>query len=236
MLFFDDGGVLNDNQVRGKQWQKLIGEYFQPRYGGEKDNWTKANSFAVGIIIDFIDDIQKKKTKLSYKEYKEVEDRLWTEKMFEYLGIKAPPKDQYSKLIQEVNSWIMPQIRAAYPGVIDLVKGISLDFTCHTASNETSSTLNMYLSGMDIRTSFKYLFGPDLVNCMKSHEEYYLKILSYSGTAKEQAIVIDDNPIVLHNAASLGIEVIQSCLDNQQPEYENYFTNSTELKEILDEK
>ena len=34
-IFFDDGNVLNDNQIRRKQWQKLVGEYLAPRFGGE---------------------------------------------------------------------------------------------------------------------------------------------------------------------------------------------------------
>ena len=25
-IFLDDGGVLNDNQVRGAQWRRLVGE------------------------------------------------------------------------------------------------------------------------------------------------------------------------------------------------------------------
>ncbi len=34
-IFLDDGGgVMNDNEVRGPQWQRLVGEYFSPTLGG----------------------------------------------------------------------------------------------------------------------------------------------------------------------------------------------------------
>ncbi|MCE7740341.1 MAG: hypothetical protein KAU62_16055 [Candidatus Heimdallarchaeota archaeon] len=34
-ILFDDGGVMNDNTLRGIQWQKLVGEFFSHKYGGE---------------------------------------------------------------------------------------------------------------------------------------------------------------------------------------------------------
>ncbi|OLS23451.1 MAG: hypothetical protein HeimC2_26550 [Candidatus Heimdallarchaeota archaeon LC_2] len=32
-IFFDDGGVINDNASRGPQWSKLIAKFFIPKYG-----------------------------------------------------------------------------------------------------------------------------------------------------------------------------------------------------------
>ena len=49
-IFFDDGGVMNDNRLRGMQWQKMLGEYFSPKYGGEPHKWAEAN---VSMIKDF---------------------------------------------------------------------------------------------------------------------------------------------------------------------------------------
>ncbi|MFV2014489.1 MAG: hypothetical protein ACC656_03610 [Candidatus Heimdallarchaeota archaeon] len=47
-LFFDDGGVINDNEARGPQWQKLIAEYFMPKYSKTYEEWGKANIFVFG--------------------------------------------------------------------------------------------------------------------------------------------------------------------------------------------
>ncbi len=35
-LFIDDGGVLNDNALRGPQWQRLVAEFFVPALGGDR--------------------------------------------------------------------------------------------------------------------------------------------------------------------------------------------------------
>ncbi len=33
VILLDDGGVMNDNRLRGEQWQRLVGEFFAPRLG-----------------------------------------------------------------------------------------------------------------------------------------------------------------------------------------------------------
>ena len=43
IIFLDDGGVLNDNERRAVEWQRLIGKYLSPRLGGEPLRWAEAN-------------------------------------------------------------------------------------------------------------------------------------------------------------------------------------------------
>jgi hypothetical protein len=43
-LFLDDGGVMNENTRRGRQWQHLVGRYFVPRLGGAPEAWAAANA------------------------------------------------------------------------------------------------------------------------------------------------------------------------------------------------
>ena len=44
VLFLDDGGVLNDNALRGPEWLRLIGGFMPARLGGTADQWARANS------------------------------------------------------------------------------------------------------------------------------------------------------------------------------------------------
>ena len=30
VLFLDDGGVMNDNRLRGEQWRRMVAEFFTP--------------------------------------------------------------------------------------------------------------------------------------------------------------------------------------------------------------
>ena len=42
-IFLDDGGVMNDNALRGAQWQRLVGEFLAPRLGGDPEARAQAN-------------------------------------------------------------------------------------------------------------------------------------------------------------------------------------------------
>ena len=51
-IFFDDGGVLNDNEIRGKQWKKYCGELFSSRFGGDPETWGEVNYQVISRYID----------------------------------------------------------------------------------------------------------------------------------------------------------------------------------------
>jgi len=136
-IFIDDGGVMNDNQRRGQQWRPLISDYFAPKYGGEKENWMKANTYAMSFVMDELNQIMKNDSEISHEYYINLEYKIWTEKMFEYMDLTPPPKDQYKKLNLDVDNLIIPQIQSAYPGIVECIKNLSKKFTLHTASDQT---------------------------------------------------------------------------------------------------
>ena len=228
-IFFDDGGVMNDNNVRSPQWNKLIADYFTPRYGGEKENWMKANVHAMTDLSEILNDILENHRTSSYQEYIMKEHQVWVEKMFEFMGITPPPIENYEKLYDEANNWVIPQVRSTYPGIVDTIRYLSKTFALHTASNESSSVLDLYLQSMKVRKYFQILFGPDLIEVMKSNQLYYERIFSYAEIKAEKVIIIDDNPNILKQAQKTNASVIQSCLDGQQPELDYYFTKTSEL-------
>ncbi len=51
VIFLDDGGVMNDNEVRGPQWQHLVAEFFVPKLGGTPDAWTAANEQVITRML-----------------------------------------------------------------------------------------------------------------------------------------------------------------------------------------
>lgn len=53
-IFLDDGGVMNDNAVRGPQWQRLVAAFFAPRLGGDPAAWAGANRLvATALFADY---------------------------------------------------------------------------------------------------------------------------------------------------------------------------------------
>ena len=51
-IFLDDGGVLNDNDRRAPQWQRLVGEFFVPRLGGTHQAWAEANRRTIASNLE----------------------------------------------------------------------------------------------------------------------------------------------------------------------------------------
>jgi hypothetical protein len=52
VLFLDDGGVMNDNRLRGPQWQRLVAEFFVPRLGGTQEAWSEANRIVISRLLE----------------------------------------------------------------------------------------------------------------------------------------------------------------------------------------
>ena len=52
VIFLDDGGVMNDNRLRGTQWQRMVAEFFVPKLGGTLEAWTAANYQVITRMLD----------------------------------------------------------------------------------------------------------------------------------------------------------------------------------------
>ena len=121
-LFFDDGGVMNDNQIRGIQFQKMIGDYFSPMYGGEKHQWAEANfNFIEEIMREYIEIIEEERN-VDYHNYHNGFITRWIEDMFDYVSANLPAKKEYKRIYKEAMDYITPNIRASFPGVIYSIK------------------------------------------------------------------------------------------------------------------
>ncbi len=52
IIFLDDGGVMNDNNTRALQWQRLVSEFFAPLLSGPPDAWSRANRVVADRLFD----------------------------------------------------------------------------------------------------------------------------------------------------------------------------------------
>jgi len=78
-IFFDDGGVLNDNSKRGPKWWKHLGEWFAPRYGGTLEDWKRANIKALKLEMEHHDSmfLGTRKPYTNYQDFQKEMDRVW---------------------------------------------------------------------------------------------------------------------------------------------------------------
>lgn len=234
-VFFDDGGVMNDNNKRGPQWQRLVGEYFSEKFGGKPSDWGKANhQYILGYLKEYgtWTGIYKGS---DYDSFNRLYIKGWVEGMFNLTGTPLPPVSEYAEIFYSASAYVTPRVRADFPEVIDTISELySEGYNLHTASGESSADLHGYLSGMGVRDMFTNLYGPDLVNTIKNGELYYREIFKAMNITPEQAIVIDDDPIMLQTLTKIGAHVIQSCLTREhQPFIHDYIEEMSELPPIL---
>jgi FMN phosphatase YigB (HAD superfamily) len=210
-IFLDDGGVMNDNSLRSPQWQRLIGEYFIPRFGGTPEAWANANrkTFEEAWLL-MLRRIENWDGSRSYLEVQRQYELDWLERMFNEMEIELPPDPNVRlALAMEANAYIMPRVHAEYPGAVDAVGDLAHDYVVFTSSGGTSVELGYTLQGMGIRDCFQPLYGPDLVNMPKIDSRYYQRILQDAGVDPTTSLVLDDKVEILQAAAVAGARVVQ---------------------------
>jgi phosphoglycolate phosphatase-like HAD superfamily hydrolase len=205
VIFLDDGGVLNDNTVRGPQWQQRVAEYFAPRLGGAPEAWAEANK----VVIDQVLEAQTWETLMReaphYAAFEREYYRLWLTGMCNRVGVPAPAPEACLALGLAAEDFVIPHVRSAYPGVVDAVRALrAAGYTLHTASGSSSRTLALYLDGMGVRACFGRLYGPDLIDTFKNGPAFAAGILADLGLPAAEALFLDDSRKALSWAAQSG--------------------------------
>ena len=206
VLFIDDGGVMNDNAVRGPQWQRLVGEFFAPRLGGAPEAWAEANRVVATELWEEHTRSMCGRVDVDVPALLRVYRLAWVRGMCERVGVPSPPEEgECLELEARASAYVTRRVRAAFPGAVEAIRTLRAQgYELHTASGEDSLDLQGYLEGMGIRSCFGRLYGPDLVNALKEGSLYYTRIFADAGVAPADALVIDDNPLPLGWAARAG--------------------------------
>ncbi|MCE7734493.1 MAG: HAD family hydrolase [Candidatus Heimdallarchaeota archaeon] len=237
VLFFDDGGVINDNEARAPQWQKLIAEYFIPKYGGTFQQWKDANLKVLFKEIEFFANLLINNIYFDFSKYLDDSDERWIALMFENLEIPVPDRNECIKLARAAYSWIIPQVKSAYDGMNELIIKLSYHFDLYTSSGTDYSTLKAYYKSQGIDHCFKKLYGSDLVGVFKSHPDYFNRVFKDSGVDPNNAIIIDDKEKVLDLVDGFGAKCLVSNLSGATIITGNYpvFNNPNELIKLISE-
>jgi HAD superfamily hydrolase (TIGR01509 family) len=209
-IFLDDGGVMNDNDVRAPQWQRLVGEYLSPVLGGDRERWTEANKIAAPGAWHAFTKAVEPNPETSFEPLGREMDRAWLASMCEIVGVDTPPDDQCVAITRATAAFVTRRVRSAYPGAIDAIRKLHANgHALGTASGEISPELEGYLEGMGVRELFNLpLFGPDLVDLPKNSAAYYSRVFQHSSVDPVEAIVVDDAPHVLDWAKTIGARTV----------------------------
>lgn len=235
IIFFDDGGVLNSDQLRGEQWKPLIAEFMLKKFGGSASHWMEANFKAITKMTEqLIEATNSNSGNLSFTDGHTLECKVWVETMFEGSGLELPPESQYLDIMQEADSYVIPKIQSSYPNIIEVIKQLHKEgYTLNTASGASERWLKLFLEPMGIVHCFKTVYGTDIINTRKGTMLYYDKIFEWEKINPKQTIIIEDNVKMLNRAKDLGANVIQACLDGQKPEMKYFITDAKEIPNLI---
>jgi HAD superfamily hydrolase (TIGR01509 family) len=205
VVFLDDGGVMNDNERRGGQWQRCVAEFFVPRLGGLPEAWAEANRVVATALFDLVAWEERLRATGDYESFDRSYQIDWLGGMCELVGVPCPPDDEAVALAHEATLYVCRRVHAAFPGVVEAIRTLhARSYRLNTASGESSLDLTGYLEGMGVRDCFDRLYGPDLIATFKSGPAYYERLLTDAGVPPERALIVDDSPKAIAWAASVG--------------------------------
>jgi HAD superfamily hydrolase (TIGR01509 family) len=209
VVFLDDGGVMNDNAMRGPQWQRLVAEFFAPILGGAPAAWAEANRVVAEGLLEPAAWRARVLAAADYASFDRAYQRDWLAGMCTLVGVAAPPEEEGFALANRAGGWITRRVRSACPGAVEAVRALAaLGYALHTASGEPSADLAGYLDGMGVRDHFGRLYGPDLLDTFKEGPDYYARLFADAGVAPADALVVDDSPRAVAWAREVGARAV----------------------------
>jgi phosphoglycolate phosphatase-like HAD superfamily hydrolase len=238
IIFFDDGGVLNDNYLRGEQWKELLVKFLVPRFGGDPNIWKETNQKLMQMMSEIWINQRNSHVFKTYREIQDFEDTMWVEGMFDpQTNIKKPTKSEYYSLCREVEEFVAPKCSSSFPGVIAVIKKLfQKNYKLYTASGENSLLLKGYLTGMGVLDCFINLYGPDIIGISKGSKEYYETIFEHAKVSTSDVIVIDDSSSMLDLVTDLGATPIHCLFQNKNitSNFKYSVKNAPELFKLLE--
>jgi HAD superfamily hydrolase (TIGR01509 family) len=210
-ILLDDGGVLNDNSIRGAEWQRLVGEFLAPRLGGEPRAWGEANDVVFRQMWQEFEVLRDARIAAGIVEYLDFfgeQRERWLNDMCARVGVRSP--GDLVALAIETEDYVLQRVRCGYPGAADAVRALDKrGYRLGTSSGGSSRELEGYLGGLGVRELFpERLYGPDLVGAMKGSREFYARIFADMNVDPAETLVTDDTPTILAQAEALGARTV----------------------------
>ncbi|MDQ3855592.1 MAG: HAD-IA family hydrolase [Chloroflexota bacterium] len=200
---------MNDNELRGPQWRRLVGEFFPPILGGTPEAWAEANGIVAARLLDPDAWMARLQSATDYAEFDRRYNLDWLGWMCELVGVPVPPPAEAIDVARRASIYATSRVRAAYPGAAEAIRTLhSRGYRLFTASGTTSWELDGYLTAMGVRDCFERLYGPDLIATHKGGPKYYERLFADAGVTPREALVLDDNRLVLRWAASVGARTV----------------------------
>lgn len=191
-LFIDDGGVMNDNNLRAPEWRRLIGEFMPSRMGGTPEQWASANQAVFPVIWQHVQ--QRFHTFASHQAFYRTYATGWMREMCSCLGVAMLPEEDAITLYSELAIYVGEREDCSIEGAASAVDSLHHSgYRLFTASGTASWELRAITARMGLAETFLELYGPDLVDYVKYGPEYYERVFAHAGVQPRNALVIESD-------------------------------------------
>jgi len=235
-IFLDDGGVLNDNSLRGPQWIRMSGEYFPPRFGGARAAWEVANEKVAKAEAEMHARGELFPVDGSFIDAWRSQEIGWLRAMCELVGVDAPADDDKAfKTARAAIDHIAPKIHAAIPGSADAIRSLHKSgYRLYMASSSPSVDLMHHLVGLGVDDLIHTMYGTDLVDTWKGSRHFYDRIFEDSGVSPDSVLVVDDaNPAIGWAAEAGAKTVLISPISPSNADADLVLDRLADLPEVL---
>src|SRR5258708_3955895 len=115
MIFLDDGGVMNDNNTRALQWQRLVSEFFVPLLGGSGEGWSHANRVVADRLFELDAWRRRVRAAPDYRSFDRTYQVDWLRGMCEVVGVGTPPEEECLRLARRAAALLPAASRRPFP-------------------------------------------------------------------------------------------------------------------------
>ena len=205
-IYVDDGGVIQDNTERGRQWDIYLPQYLVQRFGGDHSSWAAANTEMLKRFMPKIVSGQGPNQEQSFTARRRRVRIEWTRALLEHAGFAPPDSDDECYQIQvDYTEYVTKRVRAAAPGAVSALRRLaSAGYQLRTASGTESDHLQMILASLGIEELFLKTYGPDLIETDKSSPHFYKRIIEDSGVEAASALFLDDTESAVSRIVETG--------------------------------
>lgn len=191
-VFLDDGGVLNDNRLRGREWPRLIGEFMPARLGGTPQQWARANRTVFPRVWEELPERLPEFT--SHQEFQRTYATNWMRAMCAQIGVAPPADDDGVTLFRELSIYVAERASSAIEGAADAVLALHrAGYALYTASGTASWELRGIAARMGVGGALSGLYGPDLVDHVKRGAAFYERVFAHAGVEPGRALVVESD-------------------------------------------
>ena len=189
-VFLDDGGVMNDNRLRGPEWVRLIGEFLPPRLGGTAEAWGYHNQRVIRPVLEEL--YAKPSPFVSHRDFQQAYATRWMTAMCEAVGVPLPA--DLESMHHELSVFVLERANSEFAGAADAVRSLrDAGYRLYTASGGASWELRAIMRKMGIVELFTTLYGADLIDRVKYGPAYYELVFADAGVEPSRVLVVDSD-------------------------------------------